>query len=186
MRNLTPDKDPQDPAYYEGLVFATAKLVSPVRGMELEDVQQVLRLKVWTALGQYNKDRSRMTVRAFVYACVRNQAKDLMKRNYVSTPTLTPMFIEDLCSPNGVSGDVARERFENRYLAERGSYEEVEGEPLPLPADLGADEKTVTLMLFLDYSREEIATECGLSKHRVDVLVKSIRMKMQPLLERAA
>lgn len=171
-----------NPAYYEGLVFATAKRVIPVRGMEFEDVQQVLRIKVWHAIGKFEASRSGMTVRAYVYGCLYNQAKDLAKRNYVRTPTLNPLFIEDLCSPNGVSGEVARDRFESRYLADEGEdFEVVERESLDLPESLDQNERTVTTLLFLDYSREEVAAEIGLSKHRVDALVKSIKVKMADL-----
>ena len=47
---------------------------------EYEDIVSVLRIKVWRALCAFDPARSSMPVQRYVFSCVKNQAKDLVKK----------------------------------------------------------------------------------------------------------
>lgn len=170
-------------AAYEGLIFKTAEKIGPVRGMDRDDVHQVLRIKAWRALEAYDPRRATGTERSFVFSCVYNQSKDLMKRNTIKAPPLR--FIEDLCTArygaNGESRDVgARERFERRYLTTNpeAEYGAVEDDAPVLPSTLSHNEALIVWLLYLDYSREEVADELRVARRQVDAAIKGIRVKM--------
>lgn len=64
---------------YGGLVFTTARIYVNVVEYELEDIQQILWIKVWKARAAYNPERSSMSEKNYVFSCVKNQCKDLVK-----------------------------------------------------------------------------------------------------------
>jgi RNA polymerase sigma factor (sigma-70 family) len=66
---------------YAGLVFSTARLYVGVVEDEFEDIQQILWIKVWKARAAYNPDRSSMSEKNYVFSCVKNQCKDLVKQS---------------------------------------------------------------------------------------------------------
>jgi RNA polymerase sigma factor (sigma-70 family) len=164
-----------DIAAYEGLIFSTAARYAPLLDDDLEDVQQVLRVKVWQALRVYDPSRSRATEKSYVFSCVRNQVKDLLKaqsrRNEARNGSQS--YVEDV-------SDEHRPRFEARYLSQTAEqvFALVEDQPVLLPSTLTATEAQVVELLLLDFSRTEIAKTLGVSRDKVTALHASVQEKM--------
>jgi RNA polymerase sigma factor (sigma-70 family) len=66
-------------AAYEGLVYATAARYAPYLDDDLDDVAQVLRVKVWKSLVAFNPARHTVGEKSWVFSCIRNQVKDILK-----------------------------------------------------------------------------------------------------------
>lgn len=167
MREYTP----HEVEFYEGLVRKTAQRLGGLE-MEREDVEQELRIKVFQALGSYDPARARQTVQGYVFTCVYNRTKDLMKR-----PRRGVLHIEDLCGdPATEYGRLARERFERRYLCDDG---EIIPDDVPvLPNTLSAEERSLVFLLWNDYSRREAGRQLGCTTREVEARLRSIRMKL--------
>lgn len=174
-----PDQDPEVLAHYAGLVFKTAARVAGASEMEQEDVQQELWIKVVTALRAYDPTRSRMKRDAYVFACIYNRSKDLLKHGGRKRARGVDLFIEDL-APNSADGNGSRERFERRHLAVDAEqvFEEIETDPVMLPNTLSALEKQIMLLLYFNYSPWEAAAKLGLSRKTVESKIESMRVKL--------
>jgi len=185
-------------SHYEGLVRTTsARYVGQVL-YDFDDICQIFRVKVWKALQAW--DPNNPTIRRkiaegkteielrdrFVFMCVRNQGKDLVKRR---KPETDPLFIEDFAQNerNGAHGEGAgsasRDRFESRYLCaeEDEVFGEIDGEDILLPSSLTSDERRVLACMYLHYSQPEIALRLGLKPKKVSAAVKAIREKLSDL-----
>lgn len=178
--------DPTVLRHYEGLVITTAaRLVRDGVELPVEDVQQVLRIKIWRALSRFQAARmqrpgeSRARARdRYVFMAVTDQAKDLFNR-----VRRGERFIEDL-----VSGDAAenrrlqsRDRFEERHglsSSEEEVYGRVEDEGAPLPSTLTSLERQLVLLLYRDYKQSEAGRHLGLGKYELEKTMKAIREKM--------
>lgn len=184
--------DPLILGSYEPLVRSTAVLivaqlaerVGPEDGVE--DVMQLLRVKVWQALHYYGAGRmprrdgegASRTRDRYVFMCLMNLKKDILKRKRVMT-----LMIEDVAPARvGYHRDRPgpRDAFEAKYLAE--SREDVYGpvdEPPPLvPNTLTGFERDVMLLLYRDYTHREIAQRLGASKGEVLSAVRALRSKL--------
>jgi DNA-directed RNA polymerase specialized sigma24 family protein len=69
-----------DIAFYEGLVRKTASMIAPLVQEEYDDIVAILRIKVWRALVAYDASRASLPVERYVFMCVTNQKKDILKR----------------------------------------------------------------------------------------------------------
>lgn len=181
--------------HYEGLVRTTASLyvtIMAAGAMDFEDICQVLRVRVWKALEAFDERRLVGKAKAcregdhscrcprcrFVFMCVRNQGKDLVKRGRDSR-TINDLHIEDVAPTiNGNGAD--RDAFELRYLStdDEQVFMSVLEEPPIVPSTLSLDERRVLKMLFNDYRQAEIAPILRLSQSQVKTAVKGIRAKM--------
>lgn len=167
-----PDQDPEVLAHYAGLVFKTATRVAGASEMEHEDVQQELWIKVVTALRSYDPKRSRMKRDAYVFSCVYNRSKDLLKHGNRKRKRGIDLFIEDLSRDS--------EMFEHKHLALDADqvFAEVERDGMLLPNTLTALEKQVLVLLYFNYSQHEVAAKLGLSRKTVEGKVESMRVKL--------
>jgi RNA polymerase sigma factor (sigma-70 family) len=168
----------RDLAHYEGLIFSTAQRYVALVEEDLEDLQQLLRVKVWTALERYDPSRSRMSKDRFVFMVVRNQTKDWMKRRSRGEVSIDELDALDASNARGRGR--ARDRFEGRYLA--ASHDETYGaveDDLPLvPSTLTRLELQVVCLLYRDFRQSEVARQLGIEKREVEKAVRSIRTKM--------
>lgn len=172
---------------YEGLVLKTGSMYCGIiERMDFEDICQVLRVRVWKALEAWDpmnpKTRKRLLggkkteeeLRdAFVFGCVRNQVKDLLKRN----PPRDLLF-EDL-APD--TSDVAlRDRFELRYLSDDPDliFSEAEDSAPLVPNTLNRNERLVLACAYLGYNGPETAERIGIDKRRIASIMRSLREKM--------
>ncbi len=183
--------------HYEGLVRKTAgRYVGRVL-FDYDDICQIFRVKVWKALLAWDPRDPRILKKIatgmsedelrdrFVFMCLRNQGKDLVKRR---KPETDPLFIEDWAGGAVSSGQWEnqredgnrRDRFESRYLCvgEEEVFGEIEGEDIILPPDLTADERRVLVCMYLDYTQAETALRLGLTAKKVGAAVKGIRRKL--------
>lgn len=171
--------DPKVLRHYEGLIFTTAQLILArgVEGMDSEDVQQLLRIKLYRALLAYDPARSRMTRDGYVFMCLRDKRKDLenLKR-------YGEVFIEDVARPAASDGErlESHDAFDERYLSssQEQVYGSVEDEGLHLPSTLTPPERALVQLLYRDYRQTEAGRLLGLDKREVEKLMRSIRLKM--------
>lgn len=168
---------------YEGLIFTTAQRYKPYVPDEFEDLQQMFRIKVWKALQSYDKNRSRMTQDRYVFSCVVNQGKDLIRsaKVFAEDGARSASSIEDIAPEDtGSGGRGLRNRFEERYMSvDRDDvFAVIEEDGVLIPSTLGQTERSFLAFLYLGYSQTEIGTFLGLSKSAKDGAMASIRKKM--------
>lgn len=161
----------RDVVAYEGLVGKTAQMFHAQVGLELDDMRQELFIKVLKALRKYDANRSKLSLRSYVYGCVANLVKD-MKRDAARRRNGRLVVVH-------ISED-SLDWFEFTYR--RVTHDEVFGAiedgSFRLPATLTEDEQNVLLHLVLAYSQTEIAAILAISRATVVAHVHSIREKM--------
>lgn len=177
-------QDPALLAHYEGLVRKTASMYVDHCEEDYDDICQIFRIKVWKALLSFDSSRVKKNSKLspekqrdrFVFACLKNQAKDLVKRVKRNW-----LYIEDI-APSDARGDGhgITDRFDARYL--KATEEQVfavieEGAPL-IPCSLDDTERRVIALLYLDYNYGEIGETVEMSRNDVATVVRSIREKM--------
>lgn len=160
-----------DTRYYEALVRSTTRMYARRLRVESEDLEQVLRFRVWLALKAYDERRSRATRRSFVFTCLRNQIKDLVKSRIRRDRAGSEVYIED-----EAPSEASREVWEGQYLSELpdARLEEV----VVLPATISADERQVLALVYVGYSLTEASRLLGVTSKIVGARMASIRVKM--------
>lgn len=182
-------------AQYEGLVVSTARRYESLLaklGYDVEDIAQILRVKVWQAIAAFDEQRVTTTVTRcnhvpdckcsrcrYVFMCIRNRAKDLVKTTNRHRATEEFSFIDDVAPAINGNGEV-RDAFELRYLSveeERAFASSLEPPPL-IPSTLTAFQRNVLVLRFHDYKPREIAALLDVRRSRVDDATKAIKAKM--------
>lgn len=170
---------------YEGLVHVTARMYAKSCGMEPDDLAQLLWLKIWQTRSKFDPRRSGLPEERYVYGCVKNRVKDLI-RDYVRQcrregPPSLPMAVGESDADMWVGGMVVyRERFEERYLS-TGSDEvfgEIEEGPFVLPATITQEEAQVIVLLMRGYTQKDIAEAMALPRKRVKRHQEAIEAKL--------
>lgn len=159
--------------YYEGLVRKTAARYEPYLEEEFEDICQVFRVKVFRALLAFDRTRSSLARDNYVFGCLVNQAKDLLKKKKRNL-----LFIEDLAPRDDLTNGGVRDRFESQYLADDEVFAEIESDGVLIPSTLNLDERRVLVCLYLNYSQPEAAVRLGMQRNHVAIAVRTIREKM--------
>jgi RNA polymerase sigma factor (sigma-70 family) len=157
------------PLFYAG-TRNHRQAVAGVRGT----CSQVRRVKVWRALVAYDPEKSTAGQRSFVFSCVRNQAKDLVKRARRDWT-----YIEDVAPSINGNGHL-RDQFESRYLVEEAEqvYGAIEDDLPLIPNTLTAQEREIIALLYIDFDYGEIATALDLERKKVATAVRGIREKL--------
>lgn len=186
-------------ASYEGLIFRTAQKLRepltlvidgerktlPAVTMEQEDVEQILRLKLWRALRAFKPDRIRKrgetrieAENRYVFMCLTDQGKDLRKRKRTNDLHLEDLAPADMDGPS--SGVQSRDRFEQRYLSssEDSVYGHIEDEGLVLPSTLNELEVQVVVLLTGDWKQAEVARRLSIERREMEKVMRSIRLKL--------
>jgi DNA-directed RNA polymerase specialized sigma24 family protein len=156
-----------------------------VKQMDFDDICQVLRVRVWRALDAWDPEEPRTRARlaggktevelrdAFVFGCVRNQVKDLLKRNKTQD-----LYIDDVAPDDG---DVAmRDQFEHRYMSDDPELifqEAEESDPL-IPNTLNHNERLVLICAYRGFNGPETAALIGIEKRKIASIMRSLREKM--------
>jgi RNA polymerase sigma factor (sigma-70 family) len=168
-----------DLAHYEGLIFTTAqRLVRQGVEAEMEDIQQILRIRVWKAIERFDASRGKPRDK-YVFMVVFDGAKDIAKKKRRGE-----LLIEDIAPANlsdrGSDSPAPRDKFEERYLS--ADHEEVYGEvdegELHLPNTLNERERGVLDLMRRHYRQTEIADVLGITKREVESAVRGIRIKL--------
>lgn len=178
--------DPKVLAQYEGLIFSTARLYVRYVDEAVDDIQQILRIKVYKALLSYDaskarpRDDGRDPRDAYVFQCVKNQAKDLLKKK-----PRNESFIEDIApeSRNQRGGlQTTRDWFEDA-VGLTSSHDEVYGaiedDDLVVPNTLTQLERRVVCLLYAGYRQSEVARKLSLAKRDMERSMRAIRAKME-------
>lgn len=177
--------------HFEGLVFETARqIVASGVELDVDDVKQMLRVKVWYAVERYNGGHvKRMPLDRWVFMCVRNLRKDIEDPN--RRPRRYNASIDELrerslgAGPLGPFGEEAggtklADWFDLRYLSI--DAEQVFGhlfeEELRLPSTLSAVERRVVRLRLRGRLLCEIDRELGLSRAQRERVMRSVRTKL--------
>lgn len=176
--------------HYEGVVRKTAALTVDHCEEDFDDICQLFRIKAWKALASFDTTKvknpqagdaqGRTPQDKYVYACIKNQAKDLVKRVKRNT-----MYIEEMVQEPG--GDpmhdhrITHDNFSARHLsvAEEQVFEMVEGSSFVLPSTLDGRECKIVTLLYLDFDNGEIGEQLGIQRKQVATLVRGIREKLR-------
>lgn len=164
MMNRTPQLSD-----FEGLIYSTARRYADLLADEdVEDVRQILRLKVWRALAAYDASRSEQAIETFVFGCVANQVKDLLKaqtrRNSARNGAMR--YLEDI-------------EVDGRELCVDEDYALAAVEDqLPLPSTLTHTERAVVVLLVAGHNQSEAAMVLGISRTTVRRVRAAVQRKM--------
>lgn len=160
---------------YEGLVFTTSARYSPYLDDSPEDIAQELRVKVWRALQSYDPARATQTLDGYVFSCVVNRVKDLLKvqSRLNARRNGGALYIEDCASSSPAA-------FEAEHFSSSGDLadEIADAESVELPSTLTPYERRVTVLLLLDLRQAEIAMVLGVPRSRVRAAHSSVREKL--------
>lgn len=161
---------------FEGLVRATAARYATYLDDDIEDIAQELRVKVWYSLQRYDRRRATQEIEQFVFSCVVNRVKDLLKGQSRLNARRNggPLYVED-CSASNPSAFEA-EHFSTGIDTVVEAV--VELEKVELPSTITPDEKRVVVLLLLDLKQTEIAQVLGVPRSRVRATHTTIREKM--------
>lgn len=182
-RTRTQTEWSKDIRHYEGLVRKTAARYVAFVEEDFEDICAIFRSKVWKALVRFDPERSKMTQDTFVFSCIKNQGKDLVKgsRSEAAKHRRRDTFIEDE-APSGAraANDYLRDSFEHQYLQlpSDAVYGRIDEGVLLLPSTLTETERLVVGLLYLDYMQSEAIVLLGISKGVMERTMRSIRDKM--------
>lgn len=163
---------------YEGLIFSTAQRVVGFVELDVEDIQQRLRIKAWRALKTFDPARCRTSVEKWVFMCVRDEVKDIVKLK-----RRDELYIEDLAGReevNGMRDTFHGDDFDGHYLAAGHDevYGHVEDPGAPVPDTLSELERRVVCLLYADYRQTEIAGRLGVGKRDMERIMRSVRTKL--------
>lgn len=163
-----------DIQHFEGLVRKTASMYVGVVEEDYEDLCSIIRIKCWRALESFDPAKSRVPRDNYVFSCVRNLCKDLVKRNRRDW-----LFIEDIAPHNAEGNGVVRDAFESRYMemSAEDAYKSIEDE-FTLPSTLTEQERQVVALLYLSFDYGEIASTVAITHREVSTAVRSIKEKM--------
>lgn len=168
---------------FEGLIFTTTILLKEAGvEMDIEDIRQTLRIKAWRAVLAYDTSHPRGMQRdRFVFMCIANMKKDLLKRprrGNASVDELRERPIHTHHTDPGAIGDW----FDGRFLSVSAEevYFEVEDEPVVLPSTLDMTERRAIALLTDDPDLTLLGLEraLGLSRAGREALMHSIRAKL--------
>lgn len=158
---------------YEGLVFCTAVLIEGQVELDLDDIRQRLRIKVWKALVAFDTVRQKVPLRNYVNVCVQNEKKDILKQKRAGW-----VYIEDELTLDDTLDE--HNGFHGRYLSitEDEVYAAVLDDDLVLPSTLDRRELKVVALLYAGHRRSEIRDGLGISKAAMDALIASVKEKL--------
>lgn len=187
-----------DLAQFEGLIRQTAAMLDPLIEEDFDDIQQLLRVKIWKAVEKFDPARSKLPLKRYVFGCMMNYTKDLKKQDVRRKERQrgSLLFIEDFVGPERRD---QRDQFDAQYLAVVADvvYLHVEDEDPLLPNTLTDQERRLIALLCQDEdsSQAKLGRELGVGTKKVQALLKSIRLKMAdwnpseapaPVMERQA
>lgn len=163
---------------FEGLIFTTATMIVGQVDLDLDDIRQRLRVKVWKSLRDFRRDRSRRSrrtdderLRSWVFSCVTDEKKDILKKRRDNW-----LYIEDEAPPSeGHAEGSPRDTFEGRYMRVEDFTVE---DTVTLPSTINEGERQVILLLYAGRSRAEAMVTLGLSKREIEATIKQVREKL--------
>lgn len=147
---------------YEGLIFTHALRIVGRVDDDLDDIRQTYRIKVWTALAAYDPTRCRTDVDRWVFFCLKNSEKDMLKRR--RRPEVSLEAADRGERWGAVDADVV--------------YAQVEQDRPLLPSTLSGLELRAVVLLYRGYRQTEAARRLGIDARAMKRIVRSVRDKM--------
>jgi DNA-directed RNA polymerase specialized sigma24 family protein len=173
---------------FRGLIHTKARAVVKAGvEIEFEDAVQILQIKAWQAMLAFDDARTgtggwkargkvnRPPLERWVYGCVTNAARDLLKR-----PRRGVRSLEGIRESESEQDGDRISWFDFHFMcieAER-VYAEVEDEPPHLPSTLTPLERRVVGLRLEGCQLQEIDRETGLSRAQRERVFESVREKM--------
>lgn len=181
--------NPHSVSFYEGLIFVTTKRIEQYVELEPDDISQRLRIKVWRALERYDRKRSKMPIDRWVFQCLANEVKDILKKrreyNLHIEDFTGQTYTNNRAAHTGEGGDgpynADSTKFTGRYLSvvEEDAFEEVLTDPNePALPGLTPEEQTVAGLLIENFTQPEIAIELGIRLGQVRAYIAAIKLKL--------
>lgn len=170
-------------AGFEGLVRSTARMFAGQVGRDPEDLAQELRVRCWRAIASYDPARSTQSLQRYVFSAVANKVKDF-KRDAAREAArrerhgLSFTHIEDTLVHDGRLSPAERFDQLHHHVGAEEVYAAVEAQRFECPASVSAAERRVLVALMCGASRAEVARLLGLSRGRVDEIVRTLRVKL--------
>lgn len=162
---------PTDIPYYEGLIHKTASMYVRLVDDDFDDIVSILRVKVWKALSAYDPAKVKtQTIEKYVFMCVRNQCKDLIRKK-----RRPEVLMHDLVPADGDAPESWMHQLATDHEQEYGG---VEQEELLVPSTLSELERRIVAWLYLDRTHKEVAGLLGLTRAEMERAVRTIRQKM--------
>lgn len=160
---------------FEGLIFATSRMiVNAGVEMDVDDVRQFLRVKVWYVI-EHHKESRGMSLERFVFGCVWNAKLDLLKR-----PRRYNESIEDL--RGGPDGGMGHDAFDGHYLSTTDDEEIFGGQAAEiLLSDLSTIERSVVELRSSGLTMTEIERELSLESGQGQAAMRVVRKKLAHL-----
>lgn len=158
---------------YEGIIFTHALRIVALVPEDLDELRQIYRIKVWKALLACRVERLRLKVGEsveeardrYVFTCLKNQEKDLLKRRRRPETSL------DAMEPTSRLESCPRVEHETVYGA-------VEDEAPVLPSTLSGLEVRAVVLLYRGYRQGEAARRLGIDNRKMKRVMRSVRDKM--------
>ncbi len=160
-------------AEYEGLVYKTSEMFAAMVGLEREDMQQELRLKIVKAKRAFDPSRSKMSERAYVYSCVANFVKDL-KKIAARRSVMRVEHIED--HRDEWAGSLSAFEFQYAHVTEDQAFT-VLGR-FTMPATISDDERAICALAVLGYDQQEVADLLGRPRSYITTSMRNVRDKL--------
>lgn len=167
--------------FYEGLVKTTAGKYHAKVQEEYEDLCQIFRLKALEAIASYDPKKARQKVESYVFQCIYNKVKDLIKRR-----RRDDLYLEDVAPQWTGSANGEREKnggtdqFDAKYFleSEQDAFRDILRNTPLLPNTLTEVEEKVLLGLYLEHQQKEIAVMFDLTPREVAKAVRGLKEKM--------
>jgi RNA polymerase sigma factor (sigma-70 family) len=180
---------PIDIGSYEGLVHKTALMFHERVGLELEDMRQELRIKVFRSIEKYDAARCKTSEEKWVFSCLTNFVRDL-KRTAPTRKGPHVTYIEEYgthgSKDNYTTDDFSW--FEHMY-GQEATHDQVYGQvedSFVLPPTVTADETKIVRLIETGYSQAEIAKQLNVPPWRIRDAMVALRRKLSALQPVAA
>jgi DNA-directed RNA polymerase specialized sigma24 family protein len=162
---------------FEGLIYTTSRrVVDAGVEMDLDDVRQFLRLKVWYVIERYEAARG-VPLDQFVFGCLWNAKLDLLKR-----PRRYTESIDELRDGPATAGLGARDTFDARYLSTTDEEEIFGGQAAEiLLSDLSTTERRVVELRSSGLTMNEIERELSLAPGQGQAVMRGVRKTLAHL-----
>ncbi len=156
----------EDLTEFTGLVIKTASMFYKVIGMEREDLEQELWVKVLKSKRAFDPSRSKMSVHSYTYSCIANHIKTLKRDAWRRRNRADIQHYEDM--PNW-----------ERILSSAERGHDAHGIPdFNFPDCVTDMETQVAFLLVIGYTQTEAAGLLGVECAFVKVALKSLREKL--------
>lgn len=167
---------------YAKLIRATAIRIEHVVEESREDIEQILWINCHKALMRYDPSRLTMPRDAYVANCIIRRKIDILRADKSEKRKI--LYIEDMYDgawpeSSGERGGPGQDRTKLKYLSVEAEaiYAEIERELPLIPSTLTHLERHILVLLYDDYTPQQIQTQLGVKRAEVKEALDRIQIK---------